>query len=134
MRWISTILVISLGWTLAHEAVCHDAVDRAMSAWFCHSGPQHDHHSDAGPHHDSDETGHDSDHHDAETHDHLSDMALVKKDSSADPRILPDPVPATSDQIWVSLDLGVEPFAPDDGTHVPESSLPAYVRAHVLLL
>lgn len=134
MRWISAILVFSLAYTFAHEAACHEAAEQVLSTWLSHSGPQHADDGDADSHHDPDETGHDSDHHDAETHDHLSDIVLMKKDSSADLRVLPDLVPATVNRISASLNLSVEPFSLCDGIPVLECSLPAYVRAHVLLL
>jgi hypothetical protein len=134
MRWISAILAFSLVCSFAHEAACHEGAGRAEFTWSSHSGPQHDHDSDADHRHNSEETGQDSDHHDADTHDHLSDIVLVKKDPSTDLRVLSNPVPATASQISASPDLGVEPFSLYTGTYVSESSLPAYVRAHVLLL
>jgi len=117
-----------------------------VSARFSHSEPHHSHECGGEAHHDHDsdsdtahrhhcdEAGHDSDHHDAETHDHLSEVVLVKKDPSADLQDLPDLAPLQAEPVSVHLNLGVEPFNPCNGADVFESSLPVYLRAHVLLI
>ncbi len=120
-------MVLCVSYTFTHEALCHGGGDEASPELFSHPGEEHGHDTDC-------ETGHDSDHHDDDTHDHQFRPLPVKKNSSIQQQITPDQPVMVVDSIPDSSSLVFAPSALAPVIYRIESSLQAYVRAHILLL
>lgn len=136
MRWISSILIFCVSYTFTHEALCHGGGAEVSPELFSHPGDEHDHDADceAGHDHHAEETGHDSDHHDDDTHDHQFRPLPMKKDPSVQQQITPGQLLIAVDSIPDSTCLFVAPSILQSVIYRIESSLQAYVRAHILLL
>ena len=139
MRWLSALLVFCLSYTFAHEALCHGGALDILSKCFSHVGSQHDHESHVLTNHNHQphqphQTDHGCDHHDDEKHDHPLKTLLVKKDPPLHRRILLSQagtvaylMPGSARSALASLfDYSAIPDA--------ESSVPGYLRAHILRL
>lgn len=136
MRWISAILVLCVSCTFTHEALCHGGRDEASPEWFSHPGDTHHHDMDCetGHDHDAEETDHDSDHHDDDTHDHQFKPLPIKKNPSLQQQITPGQLVMVVDSIPDSIGLVFASSSLQSVIYRVESSLQAYVRAHILLL
>ena len=136
MRWLSALLVFCLSYTFAHEAVCHGGALDILSRCFSHVGSQHDHvsHVLTNHNHQAHQPCHGKDHHDDEKHDHPLKTLLVKKDPPLHRRILLSQAGTVaflrpgSARSALASPLDFSAF-PDAG-----SSVPGYLRAHVLRL
>lgn len=135
MRWTSVILVFSVSCALTHDALCHEGDGETSVKCLSHHGHEHgrDAHRQTGHGHHAEETCHDSDCH-RDTHDHQLEPLLIKKDISTKQRPLPGQVALAVCSTPGSISAAVARSISHPVIYCPESSLPAYVRAHILLL
>ena len=135
MRWTSVILVFSVSCALTHDALCHEGGGETSVKRLSHHGHEHSHdaHHEKGHDHHAEETDHDSDHH-GDTHDHQLEPLLIKKDISTKQRPLPGQVVMAVSSTPDSISAAVARSISHSVIRGTESSLPAYVRAHILLL
>ncbi len=135
MRWTSVILVFSVSCALTHDTLCHEGGGETSVKRLSHHGHEHsgDAHHPTGHGHHAEETGHDSDRH-GDTHDHQLKPLLIKKDISSQQRPLPGQVVMAVCSTPGCISGAVAPPDSNPVIYGTESSLPAYVRAHILLL
>ena len=135
MRGISVILIFSVGFALAHDAVCHEGGGKTSVKYLSDHEHEHGHvaHRATGHVEHSEETGEDRDHQ-GDMHDHQLKPLLAKREVSGQQRV---------DCIQIALAAFMTPDsvnAAAGGTNIhpviygSESSLPVYVRAQILLL
>jgi hypothetical protein len=136
MRWLSALLVFCLSYTFAHEALCHGGAVDMLTRCLSYAGSQQDHdgHAHTGHDHQPKQTDPDTDHHDDKEHDHQLKTLLAKKDPSSHRWILLSPADALAHSIPHSAYLAVASGLDSSAHPGAESSVPGYLRAHVLRL
>ncbi len=135
MRWTSVILIFSVSCALTHDALCLEGGGETSVKRLSHHGHEHSHdaHHQTGHGHHTEENGRDSDRH-GDTHDHQLEPLLIKKDISTKQRPLPGQVVMAVCSTPGSISVAVARSISHPVIRGTESSLPAYVRAHILLL
>lgn len=89
MRTLSTILVLCVAYTLAHESLHHHGEVMVLAKAPFHTEP-HDHEHDSHPHHHpAPQSDDENENHDGESHDHQFTALVLKKDVSTHKRLLP---------------------------------------------
>jgi len=136
MRILSTILVLCLSYTLAHESLHHHGEASDSSSALRYTEP-HEHHEEQGQHsheHPTPLDDRDNENHDGDTHDHQFTALVLKKTSSTHKQAILQQANSTPLLLADMPCSAVASIISHAVSFREEASLPAYVRAHVLRL
>jgi hypothetical protein len=88
MRTLSTLLVLCVAYTLAHESLHHHGTAEVLFSVLPHTeshAHHHEHERDHHPHdHPTPQTDHENENHDGQTHDHKFSALVFQKSLSTD--------------------------------------------------